>query len=75
MPVPASLLPPPPSQPLRALTREDFEVLSLCGSGEYGRVLMVRCLFNSQIYAMKVRDRAWTRQGWVRDASAASSRQ
>lgn len=42
-------------QPQRALTRDDFETLSLCGSGEYGRVLMVRCVFNSQIYAMKVR--------------------
>jgi len=39
---------------VRSPSRDDFEVLSLCGSGEYGRVLMVRCVWNQQIYAMKV---------------------
>ncbi|KAJ1631081.1 kinase-like domain-containing protein, partial [Pavlovales sp. CCMP2436] len=40
--------------PARAPTRDDFETLALSGTGEYGRVLMVRYVYNGQIYAMKV---------------------
>lgn len=53
-PLVPSVAAPPAPQPARPPTRDDFEVLSVCGSGEYGRVLMVRCRFNGQIYAMKV---------------------
>lgn len=36
---------------------DSFEVLAICGTGAYGRVLMVRSKLDGRIYAMKCVDK------------------
>lgn len=51
----ASPLPSPP--PARVASLEDFDLLSVLGRGTYGRVLLVRHIASSEVYAMKVFDK------------------
>lgn len=44
------------------ISKEDFTIISLIGTGSYGKVFLVRKIENQKIYAMKVLTKSFVRK-------------
>jgi serum/glucocorticoid-regulated kinase 2 len=44
------------------ISKEDFSIISLIGTGSYGKVFLVRKIDSGKIYAMKVLTKSFVRK-------------